>query len=97
MHGIASLAVLALAPSPPRAAAAGAVAVHVDDGGGLVDVAAAAIAIGHGGGGGGGRFVIAVGWGGFTRSHHFRLTMRLLPHTHNSLRIREEGKWQIGE
>ena len=65
MHGMASLAVLALAPSPPRAAAAGAVAVHVDDGGGLVDVAAAAIAIGHGGGGGG-RFVIAVGWGGFT-------------------------------
>ena len=95
MHGIASLAVLALAPSPPRAAAAGAVAVHVDDGGGLVDVAAAAIAIGHGGGGG--RFVIAVGWGGFTRSHHIRLTMRLLSHTHDSLRIREEGKWQIGE
>ena len=95
MHGMASLSVLALAPSPPRAAA-GAVAVHVDDGGGLVDVAAAAIAIGHGGGGGG-RFVIAVGWGGFTRSHHFRLTLRLLSHTHDSLRIREEGKWQIGE
>ena len=96
MHGIASLALLALAPSPPRAAAAGAVAVHVDDGGGLVDVAAAAIAIGHGGGGGG-RFVIAVGWGGFTRSHHFRLSQCDFSHTQNSLRIREEGKWQIGE
>ena len=93
MHRIASLAVLALAPSPPRAAA-GAVAVHVDDGGGLVDVAAAAIAIGHGGGGRG-RFVIADGWRGSARSHHFRLT-NATSHSQFTSDL-GGGNFQIGE